>query len=311
MVLQGKWIMVAHLVVVPAQFWLLCLWPHHTCVLRRGAIIFLFLGAQWIVHAWEKGTLTKEKKPHFKILIVVSFFSILCWQRAERRPHLSSFLGALIFDWACARDKEPLYLKEIETTIIELLCLVPTRRVGALIIPWHPAIARVLRERRPHLCPSPRCHDGSGRGAVLAPCAEGNIIFFFSACSREGFFPRPVPSYLLAPGASASEIRLPSVQAAGRTKQLICAESFLGGVLLGIMFAEHDAPPRFNSYSCHGSIGTVVFFILVGTMYILHNGTTDWASFPLVSVGTTIPIKYQLESFPACQRDTPVSTLTT
>jgi hypothetical protein len=84
---------------------------------------------------------------------------------------------------------------------------------------------------------------------------------------------------------------------------------FWGGVLLGIMLAEHDAPPRFNSL-CHGSVGTVVFFILIGTTYILHTGYFDQASFPLVSVGT-IPRKYQLESFPACQRDTPVSTLTT
>jgi hypothetical protein len=78
---------------------------------------------------------------------------------------------------------------------------------------------------------------------------------------------------------------------------------------LRIMFAEHDAPPRFNSL-CHGSVGTVVFFILIVTMYILHTGTTDRASFPSVSVGT-IPRKYQLESFPACQRDTSVGTLTT
>jgi hypothetical protein len=143
------------------------------------------------VHAQEKGALTKEKKPHFKILIV-SFFSILCRQRAERGPHLSSFLGALIFDWARAHDKKPLYLKEKETTIIELLCLVPTRRVGALIFPWRPAVARVLRERHPHLCSLPWYHDGSGRGTVLAPCAEGNIIFFSLRAHKKAFFPARV-----------------------------------------------------------------------------------------------------------------------
>ncbi len=119
----------------------------------------------------------------------MSFFSILCRRHAERRPHLSSFLGTLIFDWACAHDKEPLYLKEKETTIIELLCLVPMRRVGALIFPWRPAIARVLRERHPHLRSLPRCHDGSGCGAVLAPCAEGNIIFFSLRAHEKAFFP--------------------------------------------------------------------------------------------------------------------------
>ena len=170
-----------------------------------------------------------------------------------------------------------------------MLCLVPMRRVGALIFPWRPAIARVLRERHPHLCSLPQCHDGSGRGAVLAPCAEGNIIFF-SLRAHGKAFSRPVPSYLLAPGASASEIRLPGVQAAGRTKQLICAESFVGGVLLGIMFAEHDAPPRFKSHSCHGSIGTVVFCIFYLNRYYVHstyrNYHTDRARFPSVSVGT-------------------------
>jgi hypothetical protein len=33
--------------------------------LRRGAIIFPFLGAQWIAHAQEKGALTIEKKTPF------------------------------------------------------------------------------------------------------------------------------------------------------------------------------------------------------------------------------------------------------
>jgi hypothetical protein len=33
--------------------------------LRRGAIIFPFLGAQWIAHAREKGVLTIEKKTPF------------------------------------------------------------------------------------------------------------------------------------------------------------------------------------------------------------------------------------------------------
>ena len=119
----------------------------------------------------------------------MSIFSILCRQRTERHPHLSSFLGTLIFDWARARNKEPLYLKKTETTIIELLWLVPTCRVGALIFPWRPAIARVLRERRPHLRSSPRCHDGSGRGAVLALCAEGNIIFFSLHAHEKVFLP--------------------------------------------------------------------------------------------------------------------------
>jgi hypothetical protein len=121
--------------------------------------------------------------------MVVSFFSILCRRRAERCPHLSSFLGALNFDWVHTLDKEPLYLKEKETTIIEFLCLVPTPRVGTLIFPWRPAIARVLRERHPHLCSLLRCHDGSGRGTVLAPCTEGNIIFFSLRAHEKAFFP--------------------------------------------------------------------------------------------------------------------------
>ncbi len=56
---------------------------------------------------------------------------------------------------------------------------------------------------------------------------------FFLCVLMRRFFSRPVPSYLLAPGTSASEIRLPGTQAAGQTKQLIRAESFLGGALVG------------------------------------------------------------------------------
>ncbi len=107
-------------------------------------------------------------------------------------------------------------------------------------------------------------HDGSGRGAVLAPRAnKGNIIFFLSACAWEGFFPRPVPSsYLLAPGASTSEIRLLGAPAAGRTKELVCAESFFEGVLLGIMLAEHDAQPLLKISSCVmvPSKGAIIFY---------------------------------------------------
>ncbi len=33
--------------------------------LRRGAVIFPFLGTQWIAHAQEKGALTIEKKTPF------------------------------------------------------------------------------------------------------------------------------------------------------------------------------------------------------------------------------------------------------
>ncbi len=107
-------------------------------------------------------------------------------------------------------------------------------------------------------------HDGSGHGAVLAPrTKKGNIIFFLSACAQEGFFPRPVPSsYLLAPGASTSEIRLLDAPAAGRTKELVHAESFWGGVLLGIMLAEHDARPLLKISSCVmvPSEGTIIFY---------------------------------------------------
>ncbi len=106
-------------------------------------------------------------------------------------------------------------------------------------------------------------HDGSGRGAVLAPCAKkGIIIFFLSACAREGFFPHPVPSsYLLAPGTSTSEIRLLGAPAAGWMKELVRAESFLRGVLLGIMLVEHDARPLLKISSCVmvPSEGTIIF----------------------------------------------------
>jgi hypothetical protein len=108
------------------------------------------------------------------------------------------------------------------------------------------------------------CHDGSGCGAVLAPrTKKGNIIFFFSACAREDFFPCPVPSsYLLAPGASTSEIRLLGAPAAGRTKELVRVESFWGGVLLGIMLAEHDAWPLLKISSCVmvPSEGMIIFY---------------------------------------------------
>jgi hypothetical protein len=152
-------------------------------------------------------------------LIVVSIFSILRQRRAERRPHLSSFLGALIFDWACAHNKEPLYLKEKETTIIELLCLVPTRRVGTIIFPWHPAIARVLRERRPHFCSLLRCHDGSGRGDVLALCAEGNIIIFSLHAHEKAFSP---PGPFLFTGTRHQCVRnQAALRAGGRADETI------------------------------------------------------------------------------------------
>jgi hypothetical protein len=88
-------------------------------MLRRGAIIFPFLGAQWIVRAQEKGALTKEKKLNYKILIVVPFFSS-CADGALRGAliyHLflapSSLIGR-VQDGARRRT----YYKE--TTIIEL-----------------------------------------------------------------------------------------------------------------------------------------------------------------------------------------------
>ncbi len=158
------------------------------------------------------------------------------------------------------RPDRLVYLKEKETTIIELLCLVPTRRVGTLIFPWRPAIARVLRERRPHLCSLPQCHDGSGRGTVLAPCAEGYIIFFLCVLMRRLFSPT---GPFLFPGARYQCIRNQAARRAGGRvdKTIDSCWVFFGGVLLGIMFAEHDAPPRFNSLR-HGSVGTVVFFYL-------------------------------------------------
>jgi len=118
------------------------------------------------------------------------------------------------------------------------------------------------------------------------------VSSFFCLCGLRRLFSRPVPSsYLLAPGASMSEIwllgapanwfvlslflggscwdggawcpaslkksscviseskcmifsvsqlqkSLLGVQAAGQTKELVCAESFWGGVLLGIMLAD-------------------------------------------------------------------------
>jgi hypothetical protein len=110
-----------------------------------------------------------------------------------------------------------------------LLCLVPTHRGFAHIFPWRPAIARVLREKRFAACIM--------MAADVALCwlhapRRAASSFFSLHVHKKAFFPRPVPSsYLLAPGASTSEIRLLGMPAAGQTKELVHAESFFGGVL--------------------------------------------------------------------------------
>ena len=111
------------------------------------------------------------------------------------------------------RKKEPLFLLEIETIVSELLCLVfPIHHNGRIIFPWRPAIARMLRERHPHLNSLPRCHDGSGHGAVLAPCADGNIIFFSLRAHEKALFP---PGLFLFTGARRQCIRNQAARSAG------------------------------------------------------------------------------------------------
>ncbi len=123
------------------------------------------------------------------MLIVVSCLSsILCRQPAERCPHLSSFPGALIFDWARTRrhphiKKKPPFLNCCVLFYFSFSC-----RVGALIFPWRPAIVRVLRERRPHLC----CRVMMAADMVLCwPHTLRRQQHLFYACAQEGLFLGP------------------------------------------------------------------------------------------------------------------------
>ena len=102
------------------------------------------------------------------------------------------------------------------------------------------------------------------------------VVSSFSLCvAREGFFPRPVSSsYVLAPEASMSEILLLGTPAIyfvlhdaqpllnisscviSESKRMIFSVSrfvlslFWGGVLLGIMLAEHNARPLLKRSPC-------------------------------------------------------------
>jgi hypothetical protein len=66
--------------------------------------------------------------------------------------------------------------------------------------------------------------------------------------------------------ACASEFACRARWQQSRPKHLSCAESFWGGVLLGIMLAEEYVPPMFNSLKilwCHGVL------VRKGTIYLL------------------------------------------
>jgi hypothetical protein len=90
---------------------------------------------------------------------------------------------------------------------------------------------------------------------MSAPHAEKATSSFLCMRTRR-LFP-PVPSYLLVPAAQGFRKQAAHAQAEGRMKHLFRAESLGGGeVLLGIMLAEQDVLPMFNSLNilpCHGN----------------------------------------------------------
>ena len=102
---------------------------------------------------------------------------------------------------------------------------------GRLFFSWRPAIARALRERHPHL-------HGRMFTVAVARCLRkaGNITFshllFVSMAPTRSEKALRASQFILAPGASASEIRLLGVS----TKHMLSL--FWWGGLVGIMSAE-------------------------------------------------------------------------
>jgi hypothetical protein len=129
-----------------------------------------------------------------------------------------------------------------------LLCLVPTHREFALIFPWRPAIARVLRERR--------FATRVMMAADVAMCwlhapRRATSSFFSLHAHKKAFFPAQslLLTYWRQEPARQKSGCWARWRQGGRQNGFVLSH-FGGGVLLGIMLAKHDARPLLKISSC-------------------------------------------------------------